>query len=43
MTYKKHGDQASEFYQGGESTIENEGIYIIYLHYNFISVVPFQY
>ena len=42
-TYWKHDDQASKFYQGGESTKENEGIYIIYLHYSLIGVVPFQY
>ena len=42
-TYWKHDDQASKFYQGGESTKENEGIYIIFLHYNLICVVPFQF
>ena len=31
-TYWKHDDQASKFYQGGELTKENEGIYIIFLH-----------
>ena len=38
-TYWKHGDQASNFYQGGESAKENEGIYIIFLHYSLICVV----
>ena len=35
-TYWKHDDQASKFYQGGEPAKENEGMYIIFLHYNLI-------